>query len=201
MRVTKYEDKEAWLEGRNARITGTRKVIPKRKTTKPLQGYYELIAEQLATPDDGENEMDRGNRLEDEAVVEFTKETGIEIITDLVIWERDDNHRISLSPDGYTEDLKTAVEVKCKSSANHVKALIEKQVPSEHLDQVIQYFVVNEDLEKLYFVMYDPRMSVHSLHILEVTRDEITDKVETYLASQRNTLESVDMEVNRLLNS
>ena len=49
-------------QGKNNRLTA-RLVILKRDK-KPLKGFYELIAEQVAIPADGENAMDRGKRLE-----------------------------------------------------------------------------------------------------------------------------------------
>jgi hypothetical protein len=44
--------------------------------------------------------MDRGKRLEDEAIERFAKETGKKVNTDLVLWMRDDDENIAVSPDG-----------------------------------------------------------------------------------------------------
>lgn len=210
MKITKYEDRAEWLEARRGKITGSRlkEVLIKRGDT-PKKGYYELIAERLAVPADSELPMDRGTRLEHEAIERFTEDTGIEVNTDLVIWERDDNSRIAISPDGYTEDYANvvivgstgtheAVEVKCLNSADHIQTFLTKDVPSQYQDQVVQYFIVNEKLERLYFVMYDPRMSVHSFFFLTIERADIEKKVADYLTQQQNTLASVEAVVARL---
>ena len=69
----------------SARITGTRlkDLVVKRGTGRKI-GFYELIAERIAIPPSGENVMDRGKRLEDEAVERFAKETDLEVENELV---------------------------------------------------------------------------------------------------------------------
>jgi len=200
MKITKYDNTEEWMDARRGRITGSRvkDVIIKRKGAADKMGYFELIAERLALPSDGENPMERGHRLEEFAVAEFVKETGKKVNTDLVIWERDDNSRIALSPDGYMEDEKEAVEVKCLKSALHIKAYILQEIPKDYDDQAIQYFVVNEKLETLYFAFYDPLLSVKTSFHITITREQMQDKVDKYLADQINLLERVDAEVNKL---
>lgn len=197
MKVLTFSNEEDWLEARKTRITGSRlKDIIVKRGTSPKIGYYELIAERLALPPDEENVMDRGKRLEDEAIELFTKETGKVVDTTLVIWARDDNESIAISPDGVISETE-AVEVKCLSSSNHVKALFEK-VPSEYEMQMIQYFIVNDKLEKLYFIFYDPRLSVKSFFYYEIKREEVADKVKEYLEYQRKVIEAVNGIVNGL---
>lgn len=155
-------------------------------------GFYELIAERLATePEGDETPMDRGTRLEPEAMELFKQKTGKKIDDSLVIWTRDDNESIAISPDGFI-GKKEAVEIKCLSSAKHIEALLTQKVPDEYEMQVIQYFVVNEDLQTLYFVFYDPRIPGHEMFHLEITRESVQAEVDTYLEYQRQTLKEVD---------
>ena len=192
MKTLKYENRDEWLEARRGKITGSKlkDVLTFRGTGKKI-GYYELIAEKLALPADGENPMDRGTRLEDEAIQKFKEETGIEVDTNLYIWQRDDNADIAISPDGVI-DRENAVEVKCLSSARHIEALLTKKIPSDYEYQVLQYFIVNEDLQKLYFCFYEPRLSVKQFFYIEVTRESVQDEVDIYLAEEQKILAEVE---------
>lgn len=199
MKVFSYETKEAWLEGRKGKITGSRlkDIVVKRGTGEKI-GYYEMIAERIAQPADDENPMERGTRLEDEAIQMFKDKTGLEVDTSLVIWQRDDNANIAISPDGFIDE-ENAVEVKCLSSAKHIEAYLTKQIPSDYEYQVLQYFIVNDNLQKLYFVMYDPRMPEHlQLHYFEVERETLQDDIETYKQYQIEKLAKIDEIINEL---
>jgi len=199
MKVFSYETKEAWLEGRKGKITGSRlkDIVVKRGTGEKI-GYYEMIAERIAQPADDENPMDRGTRLEDEAIQMFKDKTGLEVDTSLVIWQRDDNANIAISPDGFIDE-ENAVEVKCLSSAKHIEAYLTKKIPDEYEYQVLQYFIVNDNLQKLYFVMYDPRMPEHlQLHYFEVERETLQDDIETYKQYQIEKLAKIDEIINQL---
>lgn len=198
MRVNNFSDEQTWLEARKTKITGSRlkDIITLRGTGKKI-GYYELIAERLALPATDENPMDRGHRLEEEAIEQFSKETGKEVDTSLVLWERDDNASIAISPDGFIGETE-AVEVKCLASARHIEALLTDEIPSEYEFQVLQYFIVNEKLETLYFIFYDPRLSVKSFFYKTVKREDVKDNVDKYLEYQRKTLEEITEIVNKL---
>ena len=69
---------------------------------------------------------------------------------------------------------------------------LENKVPDDYKWQVVQYFVVNENLQKLYFIGYNPDIPVHPLHIIEVTREEILLDVENARKSQQAFLQEVD---------
>lgn len=168
--------REDWLDARKGKITGTRlKDLIVKRGTKPKKGFYEIIAERVALPPTDENPMDRGQRLEEVAIERFVKETGKEVNTELVLICRDDNEYIAYSPDGTIGDTET-VEVKCLNSASHLEAWLTKEIPSEYEEQTIQPFVVNDTLQKLYFVFFDPRMPV-DFFFFEVNRADIEDKI------------------------
>ena len=207
MRSQLFSDRDAWLDARMGRITGSKlgSLIGKRDG-KPKKGYYELIAEKVALPPTGENVMDRGNRLEAEAIARFVEETGKEVDTSLVIWSRDESDDIAISPDGFIAKkvkgkkelvVAEAVECKCLNSASFIEAFVTKEIPAEYEHQVLQYFIVNEDLEKLYFVFYDPRMP-KDFFWLEKTRAELQDEIEYYLEVERRVLAEV-ADIEKLL--
>jgi predicted phage-related endonuclease len=190
MKIQKFSTEEQWLEARRGRVTGTRlkDLIVKRGTAKKM-GFYELIAERIALPPDGENVMDRGKRLEDEAIERFAKETKKKVNNDLVLWYRDDDENIAVSPDGSIGKTE-AVEVKCLSSARHIEAWLTKKIPDEYEYQVLQYFIVNDKLKTLYFVFYDPRMPKDFFYH-EVHRKDVQDDVDEYLLLERNVLAEI----------
>lgn len=198
MKTNAFESREEWLAARRGKITGSRlkDIVVKRGTAKKI-GFYELIAERLGVPADDESAMDRGTRLESEAVDKFIEMTGKKVDTSLVIWERDDEASIAISPDGFVEQAETleateAVETKCLSSARHIEALLTQEIPSEYEFQTLQYFIVNEKLETLYFCFYDPRILVKPFFYIEVKRESLTEKIAEYLAYQKSIIEEVN---------
>ncbi len=197
MKTFKFETREEWLMARRGKITGSRlkDIVVKRGTGYKI-GFYELIAEKLGIPADDESAMDRGTRLESEAVEQFTKETGKKVDTSLVMWTREENENIAISPDGFGKDF--AVEAKCLSSARHIEAWLTKKIPDEYEYQKLQYFIVNDKLKKLYFLFYDPRLLYKPFFTIEVKREDVEEEVQEYLEYQKNILERVDEIVNDL---
>lgn len=191
MIIENFNNKESWLEARRGRITGTKvKDLVLKRATKPKIGFYEIIADRIAVPASQENPMDRGKRLEEYGVERFEQQTGKKVNTDLVIWSRDDNKNISISPDGYIGETE-AVEVKCLSSARHIEAYLTEQIPSEYEYQAIQYFVVNDELQKLYFIFYDPRIT-KDLFWIEIERKDIEDKIAETLTLEIEALNKIN---------
>jgi hypothetical protein len=167
------------------------------KTTREAL-FYELLAERLSSnPNDEESEMERGVRLEKEAIAKFELLTDKKVET-IGFLQRDDNQFIGCSPDGliknkgkYTE----AVEVKCLSSKNHLKAVITNQVPDEYYEQGLQQFIVNDDLKTLYFVFYDPRIAVCQLHVITWKREDYADEIETHKKLEYEFLDSINEKI------
>lgn len=198
MKTIKFEDRDEWLSARKTKITGSRlkDIYAVRKERK--QGFWELLAERLEIGDDeSDNPMQRGTDLESDAIKAFEEYEGKTVNTDLVIWMRDDDDSIAISPDGYIGETE-AVECKCLASARHLQAWFEQEVPKEYWLQVIQYFIVNEKLEQLHFVMYDPRIPQKPYFKFTIVRDEVAEDIETYLEYQRKVLKEVNELANQL---
>jgi predicted phage-related endonuclease len=155
---------------------------------------YEIIAERLTFGIENEieyeNPMDRGTRLEPDAISSFELETGLQVER-VGFCEDDTNPMIANSPDGLIGENE-AVEAKCPGGKNFVKMWFTNKVPDEYEWQVIQYFVVNENLQKLYFVGYNPDILVHPLHIIEVDRNSIGEDIKKAKVAQENFLGEVD---------
>lgn len=191
---------DAWFDFRKGKISGTHlAALYSKRGTRKL-GFYETIAERLAIEPDDENRMERGLRLEDEAAQLFAQKYGKkpEVVGVCV---SDENPAIINSPDRliknrgkYTE----ALEIKCLSPARHIQAVVENKVPDEYEAQKIQYFIVNPELQKLYFVFYDPRIQSVPFFVVEVTRKELGDLPEKYKQFQIEQLKEMDDIVTRL---
>lgn len=201
MKVNTYSTEEEWFEDREPRITSTKlKDIVVVRGTAKKPGFYQLVAARLATDEDGdEDPMERGHRLEKEAIEILSKETGKQFIhSENELWLCDENEYIACSPDGYTKDFTIAAEVKALKAALHIQAWDTKKVPNEYRLQSIQPFIVNEKLRKLYFTFIDPRVSAKPFFYLEVNRKDVEKDIAKYKEYQLKTLAEVDQLVTEL---
>jgi hypothetical protein len=152
---------------------------PQAKLVKKL-AFYELLAHKVSVPEDGEEDpMERGTRLEEEALARYAEQQGIELTNDLIVWESNENDSLAYSPDGVVSD-EEVVETKCLSSAMHLYIYYEQDIPAKYRKQNLQAFIVNENLQKLHFVCYDPRIAALPLHSITITRDEVADEIALY---------------------
>ncbi len=198
--ITKtYLNREDWLTARMGKVTGSKlKGIITRKGNAVKIGVYELIAERLAIPDAGDiSAMQRGNMFEEEALMRFEEATGKVVNKDKVLWIREDNENIAISPDGVISPTE-ACEVKCLSSARHIEALLTQEIPDDYFDQALQYFVVNDELETLYFIFFDNRMTAKEFFYLTIKREDVEQNVEFVRAEQEKVLNFVDEKVAEL---
>lgn len=187
--VKTYNTEEEWLEARRGKITGTvsSELTPKVRGEGYRAGFYKILAERISIPEDGENRMDRGLRLEGEAIDRFNKETGKKAKhTQYTLCWRDDDPDIAYSPDamiGKTQD----VEVKCRNSAVHIEVFLTQQYPKEYTSQVIQAFVVNDTLKTRYLVFYDPSCPKDFFYFT-ITRASLKKEIAEYLKMEREAL-------------
>ncbi len=194
---------EEWHEERKGVVTGSKlKGLYSKKGTRKI-GFYELIAEKLGIfdGDDLSSSRSRGKELEAEALEMFVEKTGKQVET-VGFLISDENPSIANSPDGIIPDKKNvyteSVEAKCLSAANHLKAYFEEKIPSDYEAQKVQYFIVNPDLQKLYFVFYDPRIAALPYFVIEVNREDIECKIEEYREFQETTIKEVEAMVEEL---
>lgn len=171
---------------------------------------YKLIAQRIAKPINPNDytlpegatysAMLRGQILEEEARELISEKLGKKIIPGRV-WQSEENEYMICSPDGEFEDDTEAVEIKCLDSWKVVKAYYEKRPPLEYEAQIIQYFLVNENLQKLYFCIYsdvftNPELG---LQIFELKREDYQEKIELTGRVQNATLGLVEREVQKLM--
>lgn len=176
---------------------------------------YKLIAQRIAKPINPNDYADRlngatysamlrGQILEDEARDLISEKLGKQIIPGRV-WQSDVNEYMICSPDGEIVDdtgkVSEAVEIKCLDSWKVVKAYYEKRPPLEYEAQIIQYFLVNENLQKLYFCIYSDVFTNPDLglQIFELKREDYREKIEPTGRVQNATLGLVEREVQKLM--
>jgi len=194
------QNTEQWFELRKGKVTGSKKIRPKRGNNR-LDGFYELAADKLETGKEDMSATEQGHVLEPRAIAAFEELTGKTVETNMM-WISDDNPDIAISPDGAIKDKNgvytEATEVKCLAGKNYIRAVEENAVPSDYSDQALQYFVVNPDLKTLYFVFYDPYITAKPLHVIEMHRtEELQKEVDEYKAFQLKTLAEVNEIVER----
>lgn len=193
---------EAWHQIRKGKITGTTLKAIMGTPKARQEAKYEIIAERLTigVDMDYENPMDRGHRLESEALAAFEFETGKKIETTGYI-EQDDNSLIGYSPDALVMDTNDEedVEVKCPLGKNYVKMWLTNEVPEEYYWQMVQGFAVNPVLKKRWFVGYNPDISIHPLHIIEVKREDVETDIKTAIEKQNVFLSEVESELGKII--
>lgn len=177
---------------------------------------YKLIAQRIAKPINPNDYADRipegatysamlrGQILEDEARELISEKLGKKIIPGRV-WQSEENEYMICSPDGEIVDdtgkVSEAVEIKCLDSWKVVKAYYEKHPPLDYEAQIIQYLLVNENLQKLYFCIYSDVFTNPDLglQIFELKREDYREKIELTGRVQNATLGLVEREVQKLM--
>jgi putative phage-type endonuclease len=172
---------EEWKSVRRGMITGSRlKDVFKADN---LGLVDELIAEKIS--DEVEEmfqnaAMKRGTEMEPIARKAYEEESG-NVVTQVGFCVSNKFSFLGLSPDGLIEtDLKykKGLEIKCPNTATHVKYIRMNKIPSEYKYQILDYFLVCQDMESLDFVSYDDRFSTKPLHIITITRKELEEDLQ-----------------------
>lgn len=186
MKILELEQRsKKWFQARLGVITGSRAKNVFAKNN--LVFMDELISERLTgiIPEGFTSEAMKHGILYEPEAIRVYEETTKTKVDEIGFCVHNDYDFIAISPDGLIKidgKYKGAVEVKCPSSKKHVEYMRIDRVPAEYKRQVIHYFVVNEDLEWLDFVSYDPRIKIKKLHIHRITREDLTNEIDEALA-------------------
>lgn len=206
---TTYISREAWLNGRLGNVGGSSlKEVLNHRDGKTKAGVWRIAAESIIgsaaiAEDDltAKQIMDRGHELEIEAIARFEQETGKKARKGLVIWSREDDKRITVSPDAPLGKCMTeAFEAKCLLSPKHLEALYTRSIPdntSGYDEQKLQYFIANPKLKTLYWGFYHPDFPEGlDFFYLTFTRKELAADIEKYLALERDATAKIREIVN-----
>ncbi len=218
--LNKQIDMLAWMEMRRAKVTGksAKTIKPLSRGTNKGKidsavGFWSLLAGKLAVQKDAEDPKVRGERLEPIALQMLADKLRLKVNTEPGMWLSDEHEDIAITPDGAedAEVITWAAEAKALDSALHLKYVISDRrarleegyaaidnVPNEYShcyrEQCIQYFVVNENLQTLYFVLLDDRIALDSLvfHYITIKREDVADEIEAQKTVELEALAEVD---------
>ena len=195
---------DEWLKHRLWKVTWTK--LKDVMWSNNLKLIDELLAE-ILTAEWKENitsrAMERWTDEEPHAIKEYERVTG-EKVSSVWFCISDEFDYLGLRPDWLimtTENEYTSeaiwvytkwVEVKCPSSSKHIEYIRINRIPNEYKYQVINYFIVNEDMKELDFVSYDRRVLVKPLHIVNVKREDLEDEIEECKIALRKFKEKLD---------
>lgn len=196
------QNTDEWLEFRRGKISGSKlkDLVAKRSNGRKI-GFYQLLADRLEEVTDYEDARDRGHRLEEEGLEEFERVHNLEVNKNCGIWQSDINPDMIVSPDGGIEvdgEYVAAVEMKCLGGARHLQAVLENKVPGEYWEQAIQYFVINEKLDTLYFCFYHPLIPSRKLHVIELKREQMDEYAKEMEKFEIAQLEEINKLVEQL---
>lgn len=198
MKILEHKQRtEEWFAARRGKITGS--IVGNFFKSTRQDWIYKLVAERLLTHAEDENARARGVLLEPEALEAFVEHTNLGV-EEVGLCVSDDLPYMAVSPDGLImgDDGKysEAVEIKCLSGYKQVKAFFDGTYPQEYHAQVVQYFLINQDLKKLYFVMYhDDMPDKLKLLIFEVKRGQVLEDMQ----AQKELLLDVNNKVEEML--
>ena len=168
---------EEWHNIRIGRVGGSEAIgltTPARMKTMAYSKLGELLSgEQKAIkPNEA---MQRGIDLEPMAKEMYEQEEMVSV--DEVGYITNSFYKyMGLSPDGLVGNV-GAVEIKCPSSAKHVKTIIENVVPKEYIPQIVTYFLVNEDIQWVDFISYDDRIKRLPYYRIRLNRLDLLDEI------------------------
>ena len=174
---------------------------------EPKKHFYEIVADRVArpvTPNDYEDRLNgepftmmaRGHILEPEAIAAFEEKTGKKVDKDSVVWVSDYDENAYVSPDGAITGkdgkVREACEVKCLSSAEVIKCFDEHCYPKEYEPQVLKYFMVNEDLETLHFIIFTDLIPGLELQVFDINRNDVEERLAEARAFEKASLKRID---------
>jgi hypothetical protein len=165
---------DEWHLIRQAKVGGSTSSQLHVKSDTLLEQLLSEMAEPFQIPDNYVSfDMQRGKDLEPFAVAEVAKYTGLSFMP--VGWlQSDECELIGASPDAITEDMTEIVEVKCPNAKTHISYLRAGIVPIDHVDQVVHYFAVHPELQKVHFASYRPEC-IKPLFVKTITRDSVVN--------------------------
>jgi hypothetical protein len=163
----------AWLEAKLGKIGGTR--LKQVFSANNLDLVDELIAEQgsglhpenFVTP-----AMQRGIDLEPTVRKMFVRLHNVEI-EEIGLCQSDEFPYLVCSPDGFSKCRTIGIEIKCPSTKNHVKTIRQRTVSAEYRYQVLNYFLVNERCDVMYYISFDDRYKPLPYFELRLERKDI----------------------------
>lgn len=208
--ISQDTERDAWMEFRRGKITGTsigklygktRSKVDKEQygvfNDKPNQALWKIVAERVAVGDDGEPPPERGIRLEHTACKLAVKKLGLKHGEyNGYVFQSEVSEYVMSSPDNFehVDNPTWLMEIKCLSTTNHLKMVFEGVVDEEYRWQVADSFLNCPSAKVLYFVLFDPRVVIDelALHIITIKREDIADDIATLAGVRDRALKQID---------
>lgn len=195
---------EEWQKMREGYITGSSAKKVKGTGDAFLYQTLAIMTSKWKPKEAFGEDIDRGNKLEPEAVEVYKKETGMEVRRDIAFIS---NGRIGISPDGvpykkgkYDEkNIKKLIEIKSSDVPNHIKYITTGKVGSEYIDQIIHGFETVDTCDEIDFVSYCPLYKFKPLHIITVKRSAMIVDISTTRIQYSKFIEKLDQNYSKLI--
>lgn len=191
-----------WRAVRKGKITGTRlKNVLKSDNSSVID---DILAELIS---DEEEEfytnvaMQHGTDTEPVARKAYEKHSG-NLVDEIGFVIHNELPYLGLSPDGLIQingKYIGAIEIKCPNTSTHVKYIRTNKVPPEYKAQVLNYFIVCQDLEWLDFVSFDDRFDIYPMNIVRVTRAELQSEIDVALLKVKDFWEDFEKAYNKIV--
>ena len=186
-----------WYAIRKGKATASQMsniITPTGRASSSSLGFMRKLARECVIDDPSPGfdsfDMKWGREHEDEARVEFKRITTLHM-DEVGFITNDKLKHVGISPDGWMPLINEGWEVKCPKVDTHVKYLMSGDLPSEYKLQVHSSIVVAE-ADSWHFMSYFPGLKPF---IIEVERDEFTDKVEAALIKFNDEFQAVKQNI------
>lgn len=190
------QNSEDWLAFRRGKIMGTT-TVSAFTGKKKLKDFWQILADRIVmAPENIETAMDRGHRLEDEAIQKAAEKLGVKLYKKVAACVSDINPNLAYSPDRLIEPVDNKfvadIEAKCFEGAAHLESVINGYIPDK--TQMLRPFTINPDLQTRYYVFYHDRISIPelSLHVMEIKREDYKIEIETLAERDAQALAEID---------
>lgn len=232
MRILKVEqNSEAWYEFRRGKIGGSKSAGIKPTTRGKAKGrvdgtagFWKLLAERVSIAKDGEPDMERGHRLEEAGIKKTNQLFNLNLVWKTEanpelpgLWVSEVTEDMYISPDAAEMGDKPtyACEVKAFDTHKHLQIMYEDiqakksdsynaidSLPSDNVDQALDYFVVNPDCKTLYWTLINDMVALENLehYVIVIHREDVDGLVENLQDIQEAVLEELAEKLSNIKN-
>jgi putative phage-type endonuclease len=161
-----------WFSWRKKNITAT--MAPILMEVSPWSDPRQLFLKIVGLLPETEKNAAMARGLELEPVVRDLFNEAYNVKTRAVVMISDEHPGIGASLDGWDEETKTLVEIKCPGAVDH-RTAVKGYVPRHYYPQLSHQMIV-ANVEKCFYVSYRPG-DVKEFVVIEVLRDRDYDKL------------------------
>jgi hypothetical protein len=189
-----------WFALRTGKVTGS--MFGRLVKSNWLELVDQIVAEQLTGINEynsvfENDDMIRGRELEPIAIEQYTSITGIEI--DKCGFIQSEKYPIfGCSPDGITKVGNGIIEVKSPRAKIHIKNIRHGKIPSDHIGQIMSYFIVDPAIQFVDFISFCPDLEVKPIWIKRIERIEAEETIAEYETALDKFSKAVDKLKNDL---